>query len=127
MSVDKSKKIVTGISAKRSARYMDIGNMIVVLIPFPLLIFWFGMAIAVYIFTREHPNIKVGKYIQNATYRFYGITGTFMGIGIFLPGNGFRDYIICWIIAMIILIPTCIWNLYKIQKDEWLDLEYLEH
>ncbi len=114
-------KIISGQSAKKDARWMDIGTIIALLIPFPLIIFWFGLAIAVYVFTRYHPNPKVGHYVQNATYRFYAFAGAFISLGIFLPNN-FYYYLLCWLAACLILIPTCIYNLIKIQKDDWQDI-----
>lgn len=41
-------KIARGASAKRAASLMNYGNLIAILIPFPLLIFWFGASMLAY-------------------------------------------------------------------------------
>jgi Na+/serine symporter len=63
-------KVARGSSAKRASALMNYGNLIAILIPFPLLIFWFGASMLVYAMNRHHPNPKVGHYTQQAAYRF---------------------------------------------------------
>jgi len=38
-------KVARGSSARRAAALMNYGNLIAILLPFPLLIFWFGALI----------------------------------------------------------------------------------
>ena len=115
-------KIARGSSARRASTLMNYGNLIAILVPFPLLIFWFGASMLVYAMNRHHPNPKVGYYTQQAAYRFYGITGFFIVIAIFIPGNGWIWHLIAWISAALILIPWSIIDLRRIHRDEWVDI-----
>ena len=85
-------KVARGSSAKRASALMNYGNLIAILVPFPLLIFWFGASMLVYAMNRHHPNPKVGHYTQQAAYRFYGVTGFFIVIATFIPGSGWIWY-----------------------------------
>ncbi|MCK5905916.1 MAG: hypothetical protein KAG86_11560, partial [Gammaproteobacteria bacterium] len=58
--------IVTAASAKSSAKLFSYGNIVAVLIPVPMLIFWFGASIVFYAMQRHHPNPRVGYYTQIA-------------------------------------------------------------
>ena len=49
-------KIARGSSARRAAALMNYGNLIAILVPFPLLIFWFGASMLVYAMNRHHPD-----------------------------------------------------------------------
>ncbi|PIE82859.1 MAG: hypothetical protein CSA09_04735 [Candidatus Contendobacter odensis] len=115
-------KIARGSSARRAAALMNYGNVISILLPFPLLIFWFGASMLVYAMNRHHPDPKVGHYTQRAAYRFYGITGFFVASATFIPGGGWVWYLIAWILAVLILMPWSIMDLRRIYKDEWLDI-----
>ena len=115
-------KVARGSSAKRAASMMNYGNLIAILVPFPLLIFWFGASMLVYALNRHHPNPKVGHYTQQAAYRFYGITGFFLVIAIFIPGGGWIWHLIAWIVAALILIPWSILDLRRIAREEWVDI-----
>ena len=64
---------------------MNYGNLVAILIPFPLLIFWFGASMLVYALNRHHPDPRVGHYTQQAAYRFYGVTGFFVAVATFIP------------------------------------------
>jgi len=115
-------KVARGSSAKRAASLMNYGNLIAILVPFPLVIFWFGASMLVYAMNRHHPNPKVGHYTQQAAYRFYGITGFFLVIAIFIPGGGWVWHLIAWIVAALILIPWSILDLRRIAREEWVDI-----
>lgn len=115
-------KMARGSSAKRAASLMHYGNMISILVPFPLLIFWFGASMLVYAMNRHHPNPKVGHYTQQAATRFYAVTGFFIVIGAFIPGNGWLWYAIAWGMALLILIPWSILDLRRINQDQWVDI-----
>lgn len=106
---------------------MNYGNIIAILIPFPLLIFWFGASMVVYAMNRHHPNPKVGHYIQQAAYRFYGITGFFIVVATFIPGDGWMWHLLAWLVAALTLIPWSIVDLRRIAKDEWVDIPLDEH
>ncbi len=115
-------RIARGTSARRAATLMNYGNLIAILVPFPLLIFWFGASMLVYAMNRHHPNPKVGHYTQQAAYRFYGITGFFLVIATFIPGGGWIWHLIAWILAALILVPWSIVDLWRIHRDEWVDI-----
>ena len=115
-------RIARGTSARRAATLMNYGNLIAILVPFPLLIFWFGASMLVYAMNRHHPNPKVGHYTQQAAYRFYGITGFFIVIATFIPGGGWIWHLVAWILAALILVPWSIVDLWRIYHDEWDDI-----
>ncbi|HRD49225.1 MAG TPA: hypothetical protein PL166_06430 [Candidatus Contendobacter sp.] len=101
---------------------MNYGNLIAILIPFPLLIFWFGAAMLVYALNRHHPDPRVGHYTQQAAYRFYGVTGFFVVVATFIPGGGWIWHLIAWIVAALILIPWSILDLRRIHQEVWVDI-----
>ena len=115
-------KIARGASAKRAASLMNYGYIISILVPFPLLIFWFGASMLVYAMNRHHPNPKVGHYTQQAAYRFYGVTGFFVVIATFIPGNGWIWHLAAWIMAFLVLVPWSIVDLRRIRRDQWVDI-----
>ncbi|MDQ5909559.1 MAG: hypothetical protein QG599_1654 [Pseudomonadota bacterium] len=115
-------KVARGASAQQAAALMNYGNLIAILLPFPLLIFWFGASMLVYAMNRHHPDPKVGHYTQQAAYRFYGITGFFVVAATFIPGGGWIWHLIAWIVAALILIPRSILDLRRIQKEKWCDI-----
>lgn len=115
-------KIARGTSARRAATLMNYGNLIAILVPFPLLIFWFGASMLVYAMNRHHPNPKVGHYTQQAAYRFYGITGFFLVAAIFIPGGGWVWHLAAWMLAALILVPWSIVDLWRIYREEWADI-----
>lgn len=115
--------VVSGRSARRAARQFNLGNIIAISLPIPLGLLWVGISMVVYAMHRHHPNPKVGHYTQHAAYRFYGITGFFVAAATFIPGDGLTYYLVAWIAAMAILIPWSIWDLAKIQKDTWEDIQ----
>ncbi len=116
-----SATIVTAQSARRAATLFNYGNIISLLLPFPLMIFWLGASMFVYALNRHHPNEKVGHYTQQAAYRYYAITGFFVAVAMFLPVN-FIYYGIAWAIAAVIIIPWSIVDLRRIKKDSWEDM-----
>ena len=115
-------KIARGSSARRAATLMNYGNLIAILVPFPLLIFWFGASMLVYALNRHHPDPRVGHYTQQAAYRFYGVTGFFVAVATFIPGGGWVWHLTAWIVAALILIPWSILDLRRIQREVWVDI-----
>lgn len=115
-------KIARASSAKRAASLMNYGNIIAILVPFPLVIFWFGASMMVYAMNRHHPNPRVGYYTQRAATRFYAVTGFFIVIGTFIPGNGWGWYLMAWVAALLILVPWSIMDLRSIQREQWIDI-----
>ncbi len=119
--------VVTAASCKRSASLMDWGNLVAILLPIPLLIFWFGASMFVYAMNRHHPNERVGYFTQHAAYRFYGVVGFFTAVSIFFPGGGagvwWIPYLVSWVLALLVLVPWTIWDLIRIAREPWEDLE----
>lgn len=115
-------KMARADAAQRAASIMNYGNIVAMLLPFPLLIFWFGASMLVYAMNRHHPDPKVGNYTQQAAYRFYGITGFFLAAAMFIPGGNWFWYLSAWIIAAAIIIPLSIRDLRRIRRDEWIDI-----
>ena len=115
-------KVARGAAAKQAAALMNYGNIIAILLPFPLLIFWFGASMVVYAMNRHHPNPKVGHYVQQAAYRFYGVTGFFIVVATFIPGDGWMWHLLAWSVAVLILVPWSIVDLRRIAKDQWVDI-----
>ena len=72
---------------------------------------------------RHHPDPKVGHYTQQAAYRFYGVTGFFVAVATFIPGGGWNYYLAAWALGAVILIPWSIFDLVRIRRDRWEDLQ----
>ena len=112
-------KVARGSSAKRASALMNYGNLIAILVPFPLLIFLvrrFDVGVR-----DESPSSQPegGVLHQQAAYRFYGVTGFFIVIATFIPGSGWIWHLIAWILAALILVPWSIMDLRRIRRDEW--------
>lgn len=112
--------IIPAKSVRFSASLFNYGNIIAMLLPMPLGVFWFGASMMVYAMNRHHPNPRVGYYTQQAAYRFYGVLGF-----ILLPGtlfsSGWVPWLITWGISALILIPWSIYDLIRIRKEQWQD------
>lgn len=115
-------KMARAAAAQRAAAMMNYGNIVAILLPFPLLIFWFGASMLVYALNRHHPDPKVGAYTQQAAYRFYGITGFFLAAAVFIPGGNWFWYLFAWIVAAATIIPLSIRDLRRIRRDTWVDI-----
>ncbi|MFP4639674.1 MAG: hypothetical protein ACLFMY_04460 [Guyparkeria sp.] len=111
---------ISGRSARRAASWFNWGNIIAMIVPLPLAIFWTGLSMLVYALNRHHPNPKVGHYTQIAAYRFYAIAGTAVVIGTFAPPS-VTFYLVLWAIAAVIIIPWSLYDLYRIKQDNWED------
>lgn len=116
--------IVTARSARNAAAMFNYGNIISLLLPFPLMIFWLGASMFVYTMNRHHPCEKVGHYTQQAAYRFYGVTGFFVAVAIFIPVN-INYYLVAWVVGTALLLPLTLRDLRRIRRDDWEDMEIL--
>jgi hypothetical protein len=112
---------VSGASSRFAAMQMDIGNLISMCLP-PLPILWFGGSMLIYALHRHHPNPKVGRYTQQAAYRFYGVMGAIIPIGTFFPGRGITPWLIAWGVGLAVIVPWSIWSIMRIRREEWPDL-----
>ncbi len=117
---------ISAKSARKSAALFNIGNIVSMLMPFPLGIFWMGLSMVVYAMNRHHPNEKVGYYTQQAAYRFYGIVGFVVVIAIFF-GTEIVYWLVTWAICAGILIPWSIVDLIRIRKDDWHDSYFIKN
>ena len=114
--------IVTADSARKTAKFFYYGNLLSVLIPFPVFILWFGAGILVYAMLRHHPNPRVGYYTQIATYHYYGLAGGLVPILTFAPGDFFANWWwALWIVCVVILVPLSIRELLRINRETWHD------
>lgn len=124
-SFTNSSKIVSAATSKKNARIFYYGNIIAVLVPFPFFIFWFGASMFVYAMYRHHPNKRVGFHTQKAAYYYYALSGLLVPVLTFAPGNFFYQYWwLLWGICAVAMIPTAIFEILRINKEEWTDVEY---
>ena len=114
------KQVVTSKKAARTARVFSLGNLASMIIPFPLGIFWFGASMVVYAMNRHHPNPRVGYYTQRAAYQFYSVLGLVVVVAVFFGADLFY-WLITWGISAAILIPLSIYNVMKINNEQWQD------
>ena len=145
MTTEKSK-IILAANARMFARFFNIGNLVsllpgLIVAPILLLteqehvvtifmfiamivppILWFGLSIMIYIFARHHPNERVGHYTQQAAYRYYGMIGVVIPLGTFF-GTDWQSWIMMGGVVGIVLVPWTVWELIKIQKENWQDTE----
>lgn len=119
---DNNEKIVTAESAKSSAKVFNYGNILSVLIPFPIFILWFGASMVIYAMFRHHPNPRVGYFTQVAAYQYYALAGLLVPVFTFAP-KGMTYWLIVWGIYVVILVPLAIMQLIKINREEWEDVD----
>ncbi|MEZ5448874.1 MAG: hypothetical protein R3E89_07680 [Thiolinea sp.] len=117
--------IVTARSARRSASLFSWGSIIAVLLPFPLLAFWFGASIFIYTLNRNHPEPKVLKYTQRAANRFYLMCGVVIVLGKFIPRDNHTLlwFFLLWLLAVLTVMMPSIRDLYRIHHDQWVDID----
>jgi len=113
-----SPRVVSAESARRMATLFNYGNLVAILLPLPLGIFWLGASMFVYAMNRHHPNPRVGEYTQAAAYRFYGVIGFVVVIATFF-GTTLTAWFITWAMVAIILIPWTIYDLIRIYRESW--------
>lgn len=114
-------QIITGQQAQKAARWFSFGNLIAMLIPFPVGIFWFGASMVVYAMNRHHPNPRVGYYTQQGAYQFYAVLGLVVVVATFF-GTDLIYWLATWGISAAMIIPLSIYNLMKISKEQWHDV-----
>ena len=111
---------IPAASARRSAMLFPIGNIIAMLIPVPLGIFWLGASMAVYTLNRHHPNPLVGEFTQRSAYRLYGVAGFVVVVATFF-GTQLYLWLITWALSALIIIPLSIRDLLRIRRMTWMD------
>jgi len=115
-------EVITAASSRKAATYMDIGNVIAVLLPFPLGLLWLGLSLLVFFSHRRHPNAKVSHYTRQAAYRFYGAVVGALLVAALFPGEGWNPWYIAWAVAALAIIPWSLWSLARIRRDRWEDV-----
>jgi hypothetical protein len=144
--IAEKSKIIPAANARMFARFFNIGNLVAILpglIVAPIILFsevekismifmfiamivppilWFGLSIMIYIITLNHPNTQVGYYTQQAAYRFYGMIGVVIPVGTFF-GADWKPWIMMGGVVGLVLVPWTIWELIKIQNENWQDTE----
>ena len=116
--------IIRAAESKKAAKYFIYGNIVAILIPFPLFILWFGASIFVYAMFRNFPNPKVGDYTQRAAYHYYGLAGLLVPLLTFAPGSFFIEYWwLLWGGCALVLLSLSIRELLNVNKDNWQDIE----
>lgn len=120
MTIPDKNRVITAVQSRSTARWFSIGNLVSIVIPFPLGIFWFGASMVVYAMNRHHPNPKVGYYTQKAAYEFYSILGLVVVVATFFGAELFY-WMVTWGISAAVLIPLSVYNLMKIKSDQWID------
>ncbi len=119
---ESSKKLVTAKESRKAAKLFSYGNIVAVLIPFPIFIFWFGASMFVYAFHRHHPNPRVGYYTQKAATNYYTLAGFLSVVMLFASGNFFFKYgWMLWLVCVVILVPLSIMDIRKVNNEEWQD------
>ncbi len=117
-------EIITAESSRKTARIFYFGNILAVLIPFPIFILWFGASMFVYAMFRHHPNPRVGYYTQIAAYHYYGLAGLLVPVLTFAPGDFFVKYWVhLWVVCAVVIIPLAVIQIMKINKEQWHDVK----
>ncbi len=118
-------RVISARSARFAARLFNYGNIIAMVLPLPLGIFWMGASMLVYALNRHHPNSRVGDYTQAAAHRLYGIMGFALIIAVFF-GTNVNYWLATWAISALILVPWSILDLWRIHKEDWQDVQWEE-
>ncbi|TXH70143.1 MAG: hypothetical protein E6Q85_08105 [Thiothrix sp.] len=117
-------EVITAESSRKTARIFYFGNILSVLIPFPIFILWFGASMFVYAMLRHHPNPRVGYYTQIAAYHYYGLAGLLVPVLTFAPGDFFVKYWVhLWVVCAAVIIPLAVTQIMKINKESWHDVQ----
>ena len=146
--ITQATKVIPAKNARMFARLFNLGNLLsllpgLIVAPLILLteqekvstifmfiamivppILWFGLSIMIYIISRHHPNELVGQYTQQAAYRYYGMIGIVIPVGTFF-GTDWQLWILMGGAVALVLVPWTIWELVKIQKENWQDIEII--
>lgn len=118
------QKTVTAANARKTAKIFYYGNLLAVLIPFPVFILWFGAGILVYALFRHHPNPRVGYYTQIAAYQYYGLAGGLVPVLTFAPGDFFVNWWwALWLVCLAILVPLSVRQILRVNREEWHDTD----
>lgn len=104
---------------------VGMGTIIAAILGIVPLILWFAGSMLVYALNRHHPDQRVGYYTQQAAYRYYPMVGILVVVGTFFPPDIFY-YRIFWLCAAGIIIPWSIFDLIRISRESWRDIDIPE-
>jgi len=122
--MDTNTRTITAKESKKAAKLFTYGNIISVIIPFPIFIFWFGASMFIYAMHRHHPNERVGYYTQKAAYNYYSLAGFLSIVMLFASGDFFFKYgWILWLVCIVFLVPISIKDIMKVNKEDWKDVK----
>lgn len=115
---------ITAQSARRSAYLFNWGSIAAVLLPIPFLPLFFGASVFLYAMNRNHPEPKVGYYMQKAANRFYLMAGSAIVLGKFIPES--EDtlfwFFLLWLLAVAVVLIPSVRDIYRIWHDHWVDI-----
>lgn len=122
--MDANIKIITAKESKKAAKLFTYGNIVSVLIPFPVFIFWFGASMFIYAMHRHHPNERVGYYTQKAAYNYYSLAGFLSVVMLFASGDFFFKYgWMLWLACVLILVPLSVKDIMSVNREKWKDVK----
>jgi hypothetical protein len=128
--------IVTAARARLDAQVFNLGSMLAVLAPVPLLMIWFGIAFFIYAANGHHPNPRVVHYTKRAAKRFWGVAGTLLifgqplasfinaqlhlGVGLMAQAAGWATV---WGLLILGVLPWAVWDVIAARRETWSDTE----
>ncbi len=122
---EEGPRVVSGDSARFASKIFNYGNIVAMLMPLPLGIFWMGASMMVYAMNRHNPNPRVGYYTQRAATRLYALIGVVVVVANFF--SGIAPWLITWALCAGVIIPLSIYDLVRIQRETWHDTEIPPH
>jgi hypothetical protein len=120
----KTKRVFTADRCRFAAQMFNIGTIVAVLVPFPLLMIWLGASMFVYAANAHHPDERVARYTRRAGFRFYGFAGAMVIVGQLLMSGlgGLKGVLAIWAVLALALVPWAVWDILKARKEEWKDI-----
>ena len=90
----------------------------------PPVMLWLAGSIFVYATIAHHPNPRTVYYNKWAGYRFYGVMGSMVVIGapIYSLVGGWQGLMLVLGLAVAIIVPWAIYDLYKAAREPWQDI-----
>ena len=90
----------------------------------PPVMLWLAGSIFVYATIAHHPNPRTVYYNKWAGYRFYGVMGSMVVIGapIYSLVGGWQGLMLVLGLAVVIIVPWAIYDLYKAAREPWQDI-----
>ena len=90
----------------------------------PPVMLWLAGSIFVYASIAHHPNPRTVHYNKWAGYRFYGVMGSMVVVGapIYSLVRGWQGLMLVLGLAVLIIVPWAIFDLYKAAREPWQDI-----